>query len=496
MNIISKTIAYVFIAAALFVALPHAKTASACYGWYDDGYTGFQVYPDCGDYQYPNGGNGNNDDDDDNDNDSDDVVVETNSASNVDEDSATLRGEITDIDESEDYERYFEWGTDDDDLDNTATVSGTTDNEGDFSKTISGLSDDRTYYYRACAESTDSNDEDCGSIRSFTTDEDDSDNNDDDDNDNDSDNDNNDNTGVVTTEASAITTSSAILNGVVVNDGGSQRVWFAWGTTTTLGNVTSSRTVSGDQNMVSVELSGLATGQSYFFRLVSDSGDRGDVKTFTTKSASSGGSSTDTGGNTDTNTKPPTNISTVSQLNVDLVASVKEAARGETVMYGAVYENLSNTTIENISIVIDFPAGVTPVSTTVGRISGQEIAIFIPALAGKAKGDFTIEAKVNSSARTHEFLVSVIEGSYEHPADEETLVTTLDYAIVKVLRGNDQAAGVWFAGGLFDLGLFGWIILIGMIVIIILLARLTAKKQEEKKQPVKQVDPNEFKIAR
>lgn len=421
-----------------------------------------------------------NDDDDDNDNDSDQLEVSTDSATNIDEDSATLRGEITDLDESEDYDRWFEWGTDDDDLDNTANVSGTTDDEGDFSKTISGLSDDRTYYFRACAESNDSNDEDCGSIRSFTTDEDNDNDNNDDDNDNNSNSDND--GGVITTDATGISTNGAILNGVVINDGGNQTIWFEWGTTTYLGNSTSSRTVSGDQNLVSITVNGLSAGQSYFFRLMSDTGEMGDMKAFMTKSASYVPPTT-TPTPTPTTSKPPvTVISSAQYLNVDLIANAKEVQKGDTVLYAVVYENLSNTALSNLTVSVDFPSGVSIVNTDNGMISGQKVHLFLPALGAKAKGDFTIEANISSSSRNEGYLVSVVEGSYEHPSDEDTMISTLDHSILKLLKGGEtQAANALFAGGFFPNTFLGWLAIIAIATIIIVLARIAAKKKDDKK---------------
>ncbi len=473
-----KFIPILFLAIFLFAGDKSAE--AAC--WSDSG----PAWMNC-DLQNDNDNNNDND----NDNDSDNLEVSTNSATSVDEDSATLRGEITDLDESEDYDRWFEWGTDDDDLDNTENISGTTDDEGSFSESIGGLSDDRTYYFRACAESNDSNDEDCGSIRSFTTDEEDNNNDDDNDNDDNDDNDSDNDGGVVTTDATGITTSSAILNGVVVNDGGNQRVWFAWGTTTYLGNSTASRTVSGDQNLVSIQIGGLSPNQSYFFRLMSDTGEMGDMKALMTKSVTY---VPPTGTTPTPTTKPPVTVVTSSQfLNVDLVANIKEAGNGDTVLYAAVYENLSNTAIKNLSVTIDFPEGISPVKSDAGKITGQKVTLFLPALGAKGKGDFTIEASISGDARNEKFLVSVIEGSYEHPTDEDTMITTLDYSIVKVLRGgNSQSATALFAGGFFPNTFLGWLIIIAIIATVIILASIASKKKkEDKKDELKEINKEE-----
>lgn len=98
--------------------------------------------------------------------------VTTKSADDIDEDSALLIGEV-DPNGSEIDEAWFEFGTDDDDLDDTIRVSSYDDNEDQdefsFEKRVTGLRADTKYFYRACAENSDG--EDCGSIKSFTTDD-------------------------------------------------------------------------------------------------------------------------------------------------------------------------------------------------------------------------------------------------------------------------------------------------------------------------------------
>lgn len=462
-----KTIKYVpFLVLALFLMTGVRFVHAECWG----PYSGSSIWGnDC------TGSNDSNDDDSSDD--SDTLNVVTSSATNVDEDSATLRGEITDLDESEDYERFFEWGTDEDDLDHTSTISGTTDNEGTFSRTITGLNDDEEYFYRACAESQDSNDEDCGSIRSFTTDEDGGSSSDDDDNDDDSDSDGS----VVTTDATGVTSSSAILNGVVINRDGNQRVWFAYGPTTSLGHTTSSQTVSADQALVSVQINGLTSGQAYFFRLVSNNGDEGDVKAFIPKSTGSGS----TGGST-TPTHPTTPVVHVTNsgeyVNVDLAASAKEVDPGDEFFFEALYENLTSTTIKNMTVTVNFPEGITPTKTEMGSVNGQNVVVYLPEVPAKASGHFTITAKAVGKFRTDKVLVSVIDATYDHPTDDDSTIDTTDYVIVKVTKGDtSQAAGALFAGSFFPHSFLGWLLIVIVITLIIYAATRVSKKREEDK---------------
>lgn len=478
-----KNVSIIVALALLFVVTPKLVNADDC--TYGPVQPGSSIWGCVGELD------GDNNNDNDNDNNNDSLEVTTLSASSIDSDSATLRGEIESLDSDNDYERYFEWGTDEDDLDETLTVSGTTDNTGSFSRTLSGLSDDREYFYRACAEEDGGGEDDCGSIRSFTTDE---ENNNSNDNDNDNDNDNE--GAIITTDASAIGFSTAILNGVVVNVSGSQTVWFEWGTTTGLGNTTPSRTVYDDQSMVSISLSGLSSNKSYYFRLASNTGERGDIKAFTTR-ASTGTTTTTT--TTTTPPKPTTTISSDQYLDVNLVASMKDAKNGDTVMYQAVYQNLTNVALKNITVIVDLPEGIMIKNAELGTISGGRVELFVPTLAAKATESFAIETVVSTKSGD-KFLVGIIEATYDHPAQENTRIEVIDYVTLKVLRGStssnsDMGANALFAGTFFPKGFIGWLILGGAIILLIILSRKLYKQKEEEKKQEEAVKPG-LKIAK
>lgn len=433
---------------------------------------------------HPDNENDNDDDDDDDNNQNEEVV--TLSATSIDEDSARLRGEVTDgnnVDVWFVLSRYDSTPSCGDD-DIRYSVSGDYDDGDEFGRTVSGLSDDEEYYFRACS------DDDSGNIRSFVTDEDDSDNDDDDDNNNDNDNNNNNGDGsIITTDATGVTTTSAILNGVVVNDGGNQRVWFEYGSTTNLGNTTSSKTVSGDESLVSIQLNGLNSSKAYFFRLVSDNGERGDIRSFVTKSTSSTSTTPSNTGNTNTEKtdKPTVVVNSGEYLNIDLIPSSSEANAGDTIFFEAVYENLTNTTLKDVRLNVDFAEGITPKKSSIGTFtSRQNIEVLIPTLSAKTKGSFTIEALIDRNVSDGEFLVNIIEANYDHPVTENTTINTIDYSIIKVFSGSkDQSASALFALGIFPLGFIGWFIIVLIITIIIIVARKIYKDNEFKKETIK-----------
>jgi hypothetical protein len=71
----------------------------------------------------------------------------------------------------------------------------------------------------------------------------------------------------VTLAATGITTNSATLNGSVFPNGAATKAWFLWGTTTNLGNVTSTTNIGSGTGAVAIcnTLSGLLPGTLYYY---------------------------------------------------------------------------------------------------------------------------------------------------------------------------------------------------------------------------------------
>ena len=120
---------------------------------------------DCGDIEDfrtddRNGSNNNNDDE---------PEADTLSADDIEDNEARLRGEI-DLNDSDEVEYYFEYGEDEDDLDERTDLRETT-RDGIVSERVTGLDEDTRYFFRLVIEDTDTGEEDEGSIRNFRTDD-------------------------------------------------------------------------------------------------------------------------------------------------------------------------------------------------------------------------------------------------------------------------------------------------------------------------------------
>ena len=118
---------------------------------------------------------GESDDDEDDDDEDDEetaLAVETREATDVDDSSATLAGELVEFEGHDAATVFFEWGEDGDTLSNT-TDEQTLDAPGNFDAELTGLEEDTEYAFRAVAEAGD--DSDTGAVSTFTTSSDDQD---------------------------------------------------------------------------------------------------------------------------------------------------------------------------------------------------------------------------------------------------------------------------------------------------------------------------------
>lgn len=209
------------------------------------------------------------DEDDDN---NDDAEIETRSATDIDDDSATLRGRI---EEGDNVDVWFVLSR----TDSTPScssgdkyhVSGNFDDGDSFDRTVSGLREDERYYFRACGESEDGDDI-SGRVEDFRT---------------------GDDRGEVDGDApEAITYTPtnvqsryAQLNGFYDSNGESTTVYFEWGRTAALGSTTLAQFKGTTRGAMIHGFTNLSPNTTYCYRAVatnSEGTDRGDIRCFTT----------------------------------------------------------------------------------------------------------------------------------------------------------------------------------------------------------------------
>ncbi len=195
----------------------------------------------------------------------------TNSATNITEDSAHLRGTVDPNGDATDI--WFEWGvgTSMNHTTNTQSIGSGTSSQN-VSYDLSNLSSGTTYSFRVCA--TNSFGDDCGSRLTFTTE------------DNGNCNCNNSQAPQVTTNnATNVGETYATLNGYIDTNGSSTNYYFQYGTNSnSLIYTTFSQTEYSSGN-VSAYLANLSPNTTYYFRLYgsnNNGSDYGQVRSFTT----------------------------------------------------------------------------------------------------------------------------------------------------------------------------------------------------------------------
>lgn len=197
-------------------------------------------------------------------------IAFTLNATRVSKESATLNGFV---DTEDDTTFWFEWGSSPSLGRSTGSVSVDEAYEN-ISRKITGLNEGETYYFRAVSRNANGTSE--GGILQFTAEGENFYGYDDDDNNN-----NNDGTSgpptspfrprVQTRDAFALSNGTAVLQGRAENIRGNETtVWFQWGSTNGLGNVTLPQAFNVNTFTFSTPIGGLTNGQRYFYRAVGD----------------------------------------------------------------------------------------------------------------------------------------------------------------------------------------------------------------------------------
>lgn len=239
--------------------------------------------------------------------------VQTNSATNLSQSSATLNSTINPNGASTSY--WFEYGTSQSLGNTTASQSA---GSGTFNRNLSGsvygLNSNTTYYFRAVAQNAYGIAR--GNMLSFST-----------------------NGGgggggggntpsAQTNSANNVGQNSATLNGSINPNGASTSYWFEYGVSQSLGNMTSSQNAGSgtSANNSSASITGLSANVAYYFRIVAQNSfgtTYGSILSFTTNSGGGGGGSNvpvvQTGGASNANTNSATVSGTVDSNGLSAV---------------------------------------------------------------------------------------------------------------------------------------------------------------------------------
>jgi hypothetical protein len=379
----------------------------------------------------------------------DEPSVDTLTPSSVDEDSATLRGKLTD-DGNDDNDVYFKWGTSSSNLNRTLDA-GTKSSTGSFSENLSGLDADETYYYKACADN--SSGSDCGSIESFTTDSEDGDNDGD-----------NDRPDVTTLNAYSIGATTAVVDGYFTANGCSTTTSFEYGRTNNLGSTTSSVNRGNGSGSMAYGFSSLAPSTTYYYRAVATNCEgttRGAIKSFTTRP----------GGTVEPVTPVVIGTGGGSQFIKLMIDNNRGTVRsGTDIVYDLSWQNVTRSTIKGLILEVNFDDMVA-IDTDMGNISrdGHSVIVELNDLGALESGEMSITTKTSGNLKEGDPVVAQAIMAFENPktsASENAIAYDSDEFTT---RGSNLGASIFGLGLPTSLG--GWLLILLIILLIIVLAR-------------------------
>lgn len=254
----------------------------------------------------------------------------TGGASGVTGTTATIQG--TDPNAGESY--HFEYGTT---TSYGASSPTATNGGGTLSAGLTGLQPGATYHYRIVSDAG------AGSDATFTT------------------------VGrPLTGPATAVTSTSAVLQGIDRNSGTSYH--FEYGTSTAYGKSTAAASSSGTSSFVGATVSGLSPGMKYHFRIVDSAGGAGLDGTFTTVAAAGGGGG---GGG--------------SAPARDLILGLRGPASGKighALRYVATIGNIGTKSVRGVKLKLSFRGGSIKVTSVRGcKRSRSTLTCRLPKIA-------------------------------------------------------------------------------------------------------------------
>jgi len=378
--------------------------------------------------------------------------VTTYSATNISQNNATLNGYVNG---NNNYTtRWFKYGTSPSSLNLSTQTVNHGSGAGNISQSIYGLIPNTTYYFQAVAQN--SYGTIYGNVLNFNT--------------NASVIINTVTTSVVTTPAIGVTQNSAQVNGLLLNTSNlSTNVYFEYGTTTNLGNITTSKSIgSGNSIQFSDSLTGLLPNTFYYYRAVGQNGNgifKGNIDVFQTL-----------GIPTVVNTRPrviiqtgTTRIGTESPIMLNIENRYQCVAIGNTVDYTLTYKNIGNTKLTKVLIQIILPKHLSYNTSSNGTFDPSNNTLSIPLndLNSGDGGVIYLQGTVIALPENNAQVVTTALLIYTNPNGAQE--NAIAYSLNDQCFGNNLGAAALFGIGFGSL-LF-WLLLIIIILLILLILK-------------------------
>ena len=384
--------------------------------------------------------------------------VVTNNAINITEDSATLKATI-DSDDGATY--WFEYGTSSGNLSKETSHSSVSSGSRSVSKAISNLISEKTYYFRVVAEND--NGTSYGSIKNFSTE-----------------NDSNSNQNIIITTqlSSAVTQTTAQVNGLAIDPVGdsSVSVWFEYGFTPALGYTSPSESLGAiSSKYFSTTFTNLAPNTIYYFRAVgkNDNGvTRGDILVLKTTAVYV------------VPTYPSVNPPVVQPINNPVSSSAaskfislkienkfENVSAGDTIEYEITFKNISAKTIKEAILKVELPAQVSFERASKGEFSGSSLILKLDILESGDEEKVVISGSVANGVNKKDVLLATATVFYPNPttlAKENITAYVVNNVVEKNLL---PAASIFGNGGFLPNTLTEWLLLTGSIFALIYFGR-------------------------
>ena len=399
--------------------------------------------------------------------------VTTTSATSVDIDRGTLNGTYDANNAA--TTTWFEYARSSSDVSSgDGTVVGTESQgtgAGSMDYRLTGLRAGTTYYFRAVAQNSYGTAR--GSVKSFTTDED------------------NQSTGDVvalTSLSTAVTQTSATINGVVENSTGENATgWFEYGRTASLGSRTSTRNLgSSSSRSMSEVITGLSADTVYYFRADAESAN-GDISHGDILSLKTAAAPVVITTPTPSVTPAPSVTSASRYVFLKIENRFENVLVGDTVNYTVTYKNISSRTLKSTVIEVAFPKEIQFVRAAQGEYDTQRnvLVINLGTLAPGDTGTIAIDGKVLAAAKSKDALLTNATMKYTNPVTtvQEEAIAYVVNKVSKDANGNGLGAASIFGDGSFlPTTLLGWLFLILVILGLTVLGRNLYNKNQMAKQ--------------
>jgi hypothetical protein len=299
------------------------------------------------------------------------------------------------------------------------------------------------------------------------------------------------NNDIVTTIATNITQTGAILNGVITNSKYNRSaVYFNYGENTALESRTGASEITGSTNFSSY-VTNLKPGTIYYFQAISDDGDinRGAVQTFRTPGYVNTVNTTNTVSNTNTPivtksviTQGKTIVGANSPIVLKIENRYKAIGEGDTIDYTVYYKNISSLTLTNAMVQVYIPEGITLIDISNGTYSKDDRTLSVPIgdLSKDEDGTIYLKATVDNINSNLAQIVTTAILVYTSPND--TQENAMAYVLNTQKENNNSLLGASASdSGFLGMGIIGWLLLIIAILLLMIFARsLYGRKSESR----------------